>query len=157
MKSTKIYLLTFLIAVFPLSNTACFSDQPSVNVQWYSYDEGIEKGLQENKNIYINFYADWCSYCKQMDQSTFSESYVYTYLNKYFIPIKVNVDKEPRVDKKYRVQPIPENWFLTEAGKKIARRPGYIPPELFIHYLKFVHTDSYKEMSFSTFKKQQGS
>lgn len=157
MKPTKMLLITFSIAVFLLTNTACFSDQPSTTIEWYSYEKGIEKSRQENKNIYINFYADWCSYCKQMDRSTFSESYVSTYLNKYFIPIKVNVDKEPRIAKKYRVQPIPENWFLQQGGNKIANRPGYIPPELMIRLLKFIHTDSYKKMSFSTFQEQEDS
>ncbi len=157
MKLIKSYLLALLITAFPLLNTTCLSDQPSGNIQWYSYEEGIEKGRLENKNIYINFYADWCAYCIKMDESTFAESYVYAYLNKHFISIKVNVDKETRIAKEYKVQPIPDSWFLSKTGNKIANRPGYITPEQLIRMLKFIHTDSYKTMSFSTFQTRKDS
>jgi thioredoxin-related protein len=124
-------------------------------VRWYSYEEGMALGKIENKKVYIHFYADWCRYCKQMAKETFQDAAVTAYLNTNFIPIKVNYDRERQTASLYDIRPLPDNWFLAPDGERISNQPGYIPPDLLIKILQYIHTDSFKDTSFMNFVKRQ--
>lgn len=136
-------LISFVIsAVILMALLPTFASSESV--KWYSFDEGMALGRSEEKRIYINFHADWCVYCKVMDKETFSNPAVISYLNKYFISIKVDTDKETKVTSMFRVQALPDNWFLFKNGDKIKvryRQKGYIQPDPFMKILKSIPED----------------
>ena len=110
----------------------------SKKIQWYSYDEGIATGYSEGKRIYINFHADWCVYCKVMEKETFQNPAVISYLNKFFISIKVDTEKETKISYKYGVRGLPDSWFLFKNGDRIGHAPGYIKPDKFMKILKSI-------------------
>ena len=117
-----------------LPDTFAFSE----SIKWYSHDEGIARGYSEGKRIYINFRADWCAYCKVMERETFRNSAVISYLNKNFISIKVDTEKETKISYKYSVSALPDNWFLFKNGDPIGHAPGYIKPDKFMKILKSI-------------------
>ncbi len=55
-----------------------------------SFQEAVENARQQSKPIFIDFYADWCIPCKQMDRTVFSDPDVGTFMNKHFISIKLD-------------------------------------------------------------------
>lgn len=122
-------------------------------LKWYSYDEGVTLAKSQHKKIFINFFADWCGYCTKMDKTTFVDPEVVSYLNKNYISIKVNSDKEVTLATRYKVRGLPSNWFVTDTGEQIANFPGYIPPDDLLPRLKFIQSDSYKQMSYKDFMK----
>lgn len=123
----------------------------SSGVKWYTYKEGVERGKHEKKNVFLNFYADWCGFCKKMDRETFKDPTVISYLNENFISVRVNSDKELDVARQYYVTGLPVSWFIAENGEKISSLPGYVPADLLVNILKYIYTDKYKEMSFRDF------
>ena len=125
----------FLMVLLP--DTFAFSE----SIKWYSHDEGIVNGYSEEKRIFINFRADWCVYCKEMEMKTFRNPGVISYLNKYFVSIKVDTEKETKISYKYGVSALPDNWFLFKNGDPIGRRKGYIPPDMFMKILKSIPED----------------
>ena len=122
-------------------------------IQWHPYNEGMALGKSKNKKVLINFYADWCGYCKLMDQKTFADPTVISYLNEHFISIKVNADKERMVAAIYRVNPLPDTWFISEKGKPIGNKLGFVSAKDLLPILKFISTDSYLKMSYKEFLK----
>ena len=95
-------------------------------IQWHSYKDGMERGKFEKKKIFLHFYADWCVYCKKMQQSTFVDPEVIETLNQDYIPIRVNTDLDPDTARHYGVSPIPDTWFIHPGGEPIGNRPGFI-------------------------------
>jgi thiol:disulfide interchange protein len=126
--------------------------KPAAKVRWIPYDEGLRRGKREGKKIFLNFYADWCHYCQVMEEKTFQDSAVAAFLNDYYIPIQVDSDRQRKIAKEYRVQGLPTTFFLAEDGDSIGSQPGYIPPDVMLPLLKFIHTDSFKKMDFKKFK-----
>ena len=124
-------------------------------IKWYSYDDGIIRAKDEKKSVFLNFYADWCGYCKMMDRGTFRNGPVVEYLNENFIPVKVNSDKQPKIASIYYVRGLPTFWFLNREGEKLTNLSGYVPPERLLPLLKFVHTESYNKMKYSDFVKKE--
>ena len=134
-------LVSFVISAVILMVLLPDTFASSESIKWYSYDEGMVLGRSEEKRIYINFHADWCVYCKVMEKKTFQNPAVISYLNKYFISIKIDTEKETKITYKYGVSALPDNWFLFKNGDIIGRRKGYIPPDLFIKILKSIPED----------------
>ena len=120
-------------------------------IEWLSYAEGRERGEQQNKKVFLVFDADWCKYCLKMEEETFRNPTVIAYVNRNFVPIKVNSDREQAIARKYNVQGLPNTWFISETGDRIGNQPGYIPADKLLQVLKFIGTDSYRSMSFQAF------
>ena len=69
------------------------------------------------KGIYlIDFYADWCGPCKMLGQvlETIEEIDI----------IKINVDEEEELAKKYKVMSIP-NMFIVKDGEVVKQMIGF--------------------------------
>ena len=125
----------------------------SAKVKWYNYEEGLTLGKKDSKKIFLYFWADWCTFCEKMEKETLSKPEISTYLNENFISVKVNSDKEQAIFAKYFSRGVPNSWFIDESGGKISNLPGYVPSKMFLPILKYIQTDSYKEMSFKDFSK----
>ncbi len=65
-------------------------------IQWTKADDWnvvLKKSQEENKNIFVDFYATWCGPCKLMDKNIFSTNEVGELMNNKFISVKVQMDK----------------------------------------------------------------
>lgn len=60
-------------------------------VKWQAI-ETAAKAENSSKLYFIDFYTNWCGWCKRMDRDTFSDSIVASILNKYYIPVKFNAE-----------------------------------------------------------------
>ena len=145
-----ILMLAWLTAGTPGSATQA----GGAGIQWLSYAEGRDRGAAENKKVFLVFDADWCKYCLKMEKETFQNPTVIAYVNRNFVPIKVNSDREQAIAQKYNIRGLPSTWFLSETGDKIGNRPGYIPADEMLQVLKFIGTDSYRSMNFQSFVKK---
>ncbi len=125
----------------------------SKRINWQTYEKGIAMAKTQNKKIFLYFHTSWCHYCKKMKKSTFSNPSVINYLNKYFISIAVDADKEKKIARTYAVRGFPTLWFLKKNSKKLSRIPGYVEADDLLKVLKYIETDSYKTMSFNDFVK----
>lgn len=95
-------------------------------------------GKAQGKMVFVFFWADWCTYCHTMDRETFHNQTVVDLLDKNFIAVKVDSDREQKLSSHYRVRGLPDNLFFSESGDVFARRTGYIPPDTFIKILRSV-------------------
>jgi thioredoxin-related protein len=130
----RVLLITLYLTIW-FSSVAAASD----NIKWYSYKEGKVLGKIEKKKVFLHFYANWCGFCLKMNKVTFRDSAVVSYLNKNFIAVRVDFDKESATAEKYGVMGLPSTWFLTEMGQPIVNIPGYIPPDALMPLLKEVN------------------
>ena len=122
-------------------------------IQWQSFDKGMAMAKEQGKNVVLYFHADWCGYCKKMEKTTFKKASVIDYINKNFIAITVDSDKEKKIAKDYGVRGLPTMWFVKPDSSKIGNRAGYLEEETLVTILKFIKTESYKTMSYNDFKK----
>ncbi|HER25255.1 MAG TPA: DUF255 domain-containing protein, partial [Candidatus Atribacteria bacterium] len=139
--------------------------QPSV-LNWLSYNEGLALAEKENKYILIDFYTDWCGYCKKMDKETYSKEEVKKFLNNNFVVVKVNAESDNKViengkeiterdlAKLYQVTGYPTTWFLESNHERIAPLPGYVTTEQFVPVLSYIGEGWYKSMSFKEYSEK---
>lgn len=85
-KSKMLKNTLFIFILFPFLSFA------QVNFQDIDIEEAKKQALAQNKEIFIDFRADWCKPCIQMENETFTDLTVIKYLNSNFINIKADVD-----------------------------------------------------------------
>jgi thioredoxin-related protein len=95
-------------------------------VQWHSYEEGLARGKFERKKVLIHFFAEWCAYCKKMEQETFRDPGVVGLMNEQFVAVRVDADRESETAALFQVRGLPDTYFVTEDGDVIGHRPGFI-------------------------------
>lgn len=145
--------LTLMLTLY--SGTVQASSAQDGGIQWLSYAEGRQQGEAQNKKVFLVFNADWCRYCLQMEKETFQNPTIIAYVNRNFVPVSVNSDKQQDIATKYNVRGLPSTWFISENGDRIGNRPGYIASDEMLKILKYIGTDSYLSMSFKTFVEKE--
>jgi len=143
--------LTIMLTLFTGAVHASGIQTGDDGIQWVTYAEGRQRGEAENKKVFLVFNADWCRYCLQMEKETFQNPTVIAYVNRNFVPISVNSDREQDIAAKYSVRGLPSTWFISEKGDRIGNRPGYIAVDEMLKILKYIGSDSYLTMSFKAF------
>lgn len=96
-----------------------------------------------NKPIILDFYADWCVACKEMDDLTFSNPKVQQAMKKYVL-LRANVTQNDATDKileqHFSVVAPPTLLFFNSHHKEIksARIIGYLDAASFLQRLKLI-------------------
>ncbi|HTB13177.1 MAG TPA: thioredoxin domain-containing protein [Bryobacteraceae bacterium] len=71
-------------------------------VDWYPWgEEAFEKSARENKPIFLSIGYATCHWCHVMEHESFEDETVARILNQYFVPVKVDREERPDVDRVY--------------------------------------------------------
>lgn len=98
-------------------------------VKWLLWNKkSFAKAQELDIPILLGISAVWCHWCHVMDETTYSNKKVVEHINKNFIPIRVNRDQRPDIDKRYNMGGWPSTVFLTPEGE-ILTGGTYIPPQ----------------------------
>lgn len=98
---------------------------------FHSYDEGIAAAHAAGKPVLLDFTAEWCVWCRKMEEDVFPDQAVRAALND-FICIRVDTEDDPRVALAYQVRSLPRFVMLNTFGEVTVDRTGYMPVEVFL-------------------------
>lgn len=126
----------FLIFLLYFAATTNFYGQQKEGINWISFNQLNDSLKVHPKKVFVNFYADWCVYCKEMDRTTFQNKEVIKQLNENYYTVKMNIETEEKiifggqtfVNKKInKVNPVHEIALLLASRKnKPFSLPAYI-------------------------------
>lgn len=111
------------------------------SIEWKAYnDAAFNEAKASSKAVLIDFYADWCIPCKELDAATFSNEKVIAE-SKRFASFKADLTKNatPEVEalkNKFNVKGVPTVLVIDSKGNEVARITGFTPPEEFIKSLE---------------------
>jgi thioredoxin-related protein len=66
-------------------------------VQWLTFEQLDDSLAVKPKKVFVNFYADWCTYCEKMDRKTFRNDEVSEILNSEYYAVKMNIEAEDTI------------------------------------------------------------
>jgi len=139
-KGFLIFKKIIVIAAIILGTWFLKPDSTSVEqMAWQPYQENIySTAIKSGKPIIIDFYADWCIPCKEMDKITFTDPGVIK-LSDQFNLLKVDLTSSAspeviRLKDQFDIKGVPSILFIDKKGNEIfeLRTPGFEKPELFL-------------------------
>ncbi len=112
----------------------------AVQLKWLKrIEEGKKAGLESNKKIMIDTYADWCVACQELEEYTFSDPEVASLLKEEYVLVKVDFTKESEANQKLRkelgVIGMPTVIFLNPDGTEEKRFSGFYNKERFLDFI----------------------
>ncbi len=101
--------------------------------------ERFETAFKEKKPVLVDFTAEWCLPCKELDIYTFSDERVVA-LSDSFESLVVDLtrvdDEKLAIKEKFDVLGVPTIILFNADGKEVDRFTGFIPAEEFLERLK---------------------
>ncbi len=139
-KGYRIFKTVFAIAALGISVWALIPEEKH-EADWRRYSNAIfNDAISSHKKVVIDFYADWCIPCKELDGMTFTDEKVIKLL-KDFTALKVDMTKSASpeteaIRKKFNIIGMPTILFFDSNGKEVNRITGFVPPEEFAKILE---------------------
>lgn len=98
----KISLLIALSTLLLLNCTAqqqmqMEPDHEGSLVKWMSLKEAMDKVASQPRPIIMDFYTDWCGWCKKMMATTYANHDLAAYINANFYPVKFNAETKDTI------------------------------------------------------------
>ena len=168
--SFRLIAVIFLVLSLALSGPVFGQSDADAKVNWVTIEEAEALNRENPKKIFIDFYTDWCGWCKRMEANTFSNPIIAQYINEHYYAVKFNAEQaapimfrgteflnenagQRRSAHNFAIAVLqgrmgyPSMAFFDEDLNLITAMSGYRPPEGLEPILVFFSEDVYKQTS----------
>lgn len=83
--------------------------------------------VRENKPLLLVWGADWCTFCKKLEQESLAHPTLARYINDTFVPVHLDYDKDEKVREILEVERLPCTIVLTPEAEQLERFEGFHP------------------------------
>ncbi len=120
-----------------------FQNLQKEGIEWEMYtDEKYEQAIESGAPIMMDFYADWCIPCLELERATFTDPDVIE-ATRDFRRFKVDMtqyesERSERLREKFNIAGVPTVLFIDESGEEVeeARVVGFLRASQFLERVK---------------------
>lgn len=110
--------------------------RPKEIVPWRTdFAAATAEAKRDGKPVFAYFTAVWCGPCQTLTHTTWADRKVDDALRGY-VPVKVDIDRNPALAEKYGVRAVPTLAVLGDEGQPLRQTEGALPAEDFLRWLK---------------------
>ena len=94
------YLSSFVLVFLLLANSLSLKAQndEGSKVKWMSLQEAMQKMQTQQRPILLDFYTDWCGWCKHMMKTTYANEGLAGYINQNFYPVSFDAESKDTIE-----------------------------------------------------------
>lgn len=164
----------WVLAIWMLGISASVSLAQETKINWIEIDRAFEVNEKTPRKIFIDVYTDWCGWCKKMDENTFTNPVIASYLTQKFHAVKFNAEGSKDITYKGKVYKnkgqgqrnphefaiailqgrlsYPSIVFMDENNNLITYIAGYLAPEQLEPIMAYIESDAYKTQKWEDFR-----
>jgi uncharacterized protein YyaL (SSP411 family) len=111
----------------------------SESIQWQGFEAGVfDVAKKTKKLVFLEIGANWCHWCHVMDDSTYSDKKVQTYLNENFILCREDQDERPDLYAAYKKWGWPAIVVFNDNAETLLLLKGFQEKSKFLSILQKV-------------------
>ncbi len=132
MKFNTIFVVAVLLGSFCAESSA---------VHWVTdFDKALAEAKESSKPVFVDVYAEWCSWCHKLDKEVYSDPKFTEYMKSYVVARIDSEDdgKGSRLAEKYGVDSLPTMIVIDGEGKILNRITGFMKAPELIEELEYV-------------------
>lgn len=139
----KVYL--FVLSLLCITS-AILANDVKINFTAVNFNDARNLAGKEGKLIFVDFYAEWCTPCKWMEQTTFKDEEVANTLNDNFVSVKANIDDASGYDLKnaYEIKYLPTMLIFNSQGQLLDRVEQTLSPRKLMEILSKYNAPEHK-------------
>jgi thioredoxin-related protein len=121
------FLKTLTILVLVESAICNLQSAIAQEVEWRTdYNKARQEAIDKGRPLLLDFGTENCFFCKKLDATTFRDPTVAGLLNKKFIPLKIDANRNAALSDALHVDRFPTLVLAAPDGKILATQEGYI-------------------------------
>ena len=157
------FTFVFILASFVLTADSI--------AQSSAFEDALNTASALNKRVIVDFYTDWCKWCRKMDAESYNDSTVKQTISDNFVLVRINAEGLDKLTyngkqmtyaqfaQQLKVSGYPTTVFFEPDGSLISfdynkqtmhNVPGYFPASDFEKLLNYVKDGKYKDTDLST-------
>ncbi|HUW84127.1 MAG TPA: thioredoxin family protein [Phycisphaerae bacterium] len=115
---------------------------PSAVAWVHDYQDALRQAEASGRLVLLDFGADWCPPCQTMEQNVFSKPEFAAELEKWVVPLRVDLSDSPlspsvgEVVRRYEVAALPTFVVVDVMGRVVVRREGTMSARQFEDFVR---------------------
>lgn len=108
---------------------------PPSAIEWRTdLDEALIEARRTQKQVLVDFSADWCPPCIAMKHAVWPDAAVEQAVTASYVPVLIDVDRNDAAPARYAVRGIPTIMVLDEEGQ-VVRRGTFLSASAMVRFL----------------------
>lgn len=131
----RVPLIILAIFLFKLSSASEII--PFIEIKTAEdWKKAVALAKQENKLLFVDAYAEWCTYCHQLDKEVYTDQEVISYFTQHFINIKFDTESGYGIllAEEFGVVSLPTLLFLSPDESIFQTIEGFVPAPTLLAY-----------------------
>jgi len=156
-------IVRYLVLILVIFTGVAIADSPD-DYPFLSYDAGLQKAREQNKQIFVYFGRHGCGFCAKTNKESFSDpdlkkryidNYVLVYVdaesgNRLTLPTGERIT-ESELGAQLNVFATPIFMYLDMNGEVLFRAPGFKTVKDFVYFDQYIQQGHYKTKSINEF------
>ena len=148
MRKRSVANIAFIFLI--LLSSALLVPANAAGLHWYpTLEEGSAAAVKANKPMFLDFWADWCVACKEMEKDLYNDQ-AFASAADGFVLVRIDFDKKTALARKYNVEALPTVVFTDSYGGEFIRHRGFLNVKPFV---ELMHALPSNVTEFNTFSK----
>ncbi|MEA3278956.1 MAG: DUF255 domain-containing protein [Pseudomonadota bacterium] len=133
----------FLATAFLFLGSACTAEttgEPDpAELEWHQWSPAVfTQAENQGRLVLLDLTAEWCTFCRKMDQVTYRDEQVVQMIRSSFIPVRADEAAVPELGERYEAFGRPATVVYDVDGNEIIKKAGYMKPQWMLWFLQAV-------------------
>lgn len=123
----RMFMIALSVAILFMQTTSLQAGAKALDKKLWHFDlqKAHAVAQAENKPMLVVFGAEWCKFCKKLEEETLTDPELETFLRSNFVLVYLDLDEQGKVGRILEVKSVPCTVVLSPKADLLGRIVGF--------------------------------